>query len=112
MLEQAKKVNIPISGMKIGPNDFYRVEQRLALALYLQLKKQDYEQFVKESGNEEENKEFRQMDKRCFYLYGDKFDINLVIDRRVEDIIQNPLFYPEVLDFAKKVIERNDPALN
>ena len=51
-----KKIKIPSSEMsKIGPNDFYRLESKLAFALYLQSRGIPYEKMIKEAASQEDN---------------------------------------------------------
>lgn len=61
---------------KIGVNDFYRLETKLAYALYMQAKGENYEINVERSQIDEDNQYFNQIDKRCFYLFGNKKSIN------------------------------------
>jgi len=61
---------------KIGPNDFYRLENKMGFALYLQSQGVTYEQFIARFEQEEDNKFFRSLDRRCFYLFGNKKQIN------------------------------------
>lgn len=54
--EVFEKVQLPKEEQqKIGENDFYRLETKLALSLYLQTKGIDYSKYIQESGSEEDN---------------------------------------------------------
>ena len=85
---------------KIGQNDFYRLENKFALALYLQAKGLTYPEYQKKQATDEDNKLFSTIDKRCFYLFGNKKSINQVLDLRVEEMVMNDTFYPEIIDFS------------
>ena len=41
-------------------------------------------------------------------MFGNKAKLNQVIDLRVEDMILNPDFYPQLLDFAEEVVSCGD----
>jgi hypothetical protein len=86
------KNEVPASEQtKIGSNDFYRLESKMAFALYLQSKSLSYPKFVEVQSKTEENIFFsKQIDRRNFYLFGNKAKINQVIDLRVEDMVLNP----------------------
>ena len=79
---------------KIGNNDFYRLETKFSFALYLHLKGLTYSKYIKDAEKSEDNVFFTQnIDRRNFYLFGNKKMINQVIDLRVEDMVMNPHFF-------------------
>ncbi|CDW77441.1 trna isopentenyltransferase 9 [Stylonychia lemnae] len=93
---------------KIGVNDFYRLETKFALALYLQAKGMTYPQYVKTQATDEDNSLFSNIDKRCFYLFGNKKSINQVLDLRVEEMVMNDAFFHEVIEFSKIISEHEN----
>jgi hypothetical protein len=45
----------------------------------------------------------KHLDRRNFYFFGNKAKINQVLDLRVEDMVLNPLFFREIIDFASAI---------
>lgn len=81
----------------------------MAFALYLQSKSLTYPKFVQAQSKTEENVFFSQLiDRRNFYFFGNKAKINQVIDLRVEDMVLNPQFYQQVVDYAQQLSEVED----
>eukprot|EP00347_Sterkiella_histriomuscorum_P002465 403368043 len=97
---------------KIGLNDFYRLETKMAYSLYMQAKGETYNKNVERSTFDEENQFFTNINKRCFYLFGNKKSINQVLDLRVEDMIMNDAFFPQLVDFSKQCVNQKDPELH
>lgn len=96
-----------IEKTKIGINDFYRLENKMAFALYLQAKGMNYQQFIKTSSKDDDNILFgSQLDRRNFYFFGNKAKINQVLDLRVEDMVLTPQFFNEITDFAEQLTQQ------
>ncbi len=70
-------VSLPDSEVgKIGLNDFYRLENKMGFALFLQAKGLNYQKFMESSSSDQDNQLFKNINKRCFYLFGNKKSIN------------------------------------
>jgi hypothetical protein len=41
-------------------------------------------------------------------LFGNKKTINQVLDLRVEEMVMNDAFFPEVIDFSQKITDNGD----
>ena len=81
----------------------------MAFALYLQSQGITFAKFIRESAKSDDNKFFsKQLDRRNFYLFGNKGKINQVLDLRVEDMVMNPLFFKEIADFSQAVAAQNN----
>jgi hypothetical protein len=72
------KMQVPADEYKkIGENDFYRMETKMAFALYLQAKGLSYSKFIDQSSKSEDNILFTKgLDRRNFYFFGNKAKIN------------------------------------
>jgi len=90
MKDLCKKVGIPESeAERVGLNDFFRLENKIAFALYLQQQGETFEKFNKKAKGLKDNVLFSRMNRQCFYLFGNKFKINQVLDMRTEDMVLN-----------------------
>jgi len=50
----------------------------------------------------------KHLDRRNFYFFGNKAKINQVLDLRVEDMVLNPSFFREIIDFASAITSQED----
>lgn len=77
VVSMGKEVEMPQTvSDTIGKNDFYRLEHRLTHILYLKKLGMTYNEFLKNSESNEDNEFIKSLDKRCFYLFGDKERVN------------------------------------
>jgi tRNA A37 N6-isopentenylltransferase MiaA len=77
----------------------------LAIALLAEKKNQSIAEHIFEAENNQDNQFFSNIQKRLFYIYANKQDINEIIDMRWEQMVTKMGLFDEVLDYWEEIRE-------